>query len=101
MHFSIEQLDQIENNYRVVDTINVGERKGSPQAKYVIEITKGDYWHGGMNEMQYVDDELVGHWILEYATDPYWDGVDKCVKTDEWTRAVEVTVTTWVAADEV
>lgn len=101
MNFSSNQYEQIMHNYSLIDTINAPERKGVPQAKYVIEIRDGDYWCGDSNKMKTIDGDLVGFWILESEVDPYWYGIDECLKEDAWVRAKEVTVTTWVADYEV
>ncbi|AAQ64297.1 hypothetical protein KVP40.0228 [Vibrio phage KVP40] len=104
MVFTEEQLDQIEHNYSHIDTVNLADRKGVPQAKYVIEIRQGTYtkfktsWlsQDSCEELD-IDPELVGYWILSHEIDPYWYSVQECLKEYEWERAHEVTVTTWEA----
>ncbi|AGN30288.1 hypothetical protein VPFG_00289 [Vibrio phage nt-1] len=95
--FTTKQFVQIEHNYSHIDTVNLEDRKGVPQAKFVIEIKTGTYYNHKTDSMKEIDPELVGYWILSDAIDPYWYSVDECLKEYEWERAREITITSWEA----
>jgi len=97
--FTEDEADTIQNHARSVEEVLIEERKGAPQAKYVMCVPTGcEEWNPLTEKIEPVPEHLVGHWMMEYAANLNYRGFRECIKRDSWVRchAEAVTEMQWV-----
>lgn len=69
-----KQYWQLQECAEYVDEVFVELRKGKAQTRYIIKVSPdAQYFDLDTNDIETVDQSLVGYWMQRFATDNSWD----------------------------
>ncbi len=89
-HFTTKEYNILEQVAIEVEEFHYEMRKGVSQNKYVFVVpANAAYFDNAAYGEQKVPSELVGYWVMTFASDLQYTRLNEAIKNDQWSRCIK------------